>query len=163
MTSYTVTASPGGKNKTVSSPLTSATIAGLTNGTAYTFTVVAKNAANQTSVASAPSSPVTPLGLPSAPTMLPATAYNAAAVVTWAAPASTGGTPVTGYVVEVFKGTVSVGVIPVPDPSTTLTVTGLTNGSNYRFTVRAVNVVGTGPATAKSPAVKPLATLPSPP
>jgi alpha-tubulin suppressor-like RCC1 family protein len=163
ITSYTVTASPGGKKKTVSAPLTSATIAGLVNGTAYTFTVVAKNAANQLSVASAPSSPVTPLGLPSAPTVLPPTAYKAAAVVTWAAPAATGGTPITGYVVEVFKGTVSTGTIAVAAPTTTLTVTGLTNGSNYRFTVRAVNAVGTGPASAKSVAVKPLATLPPPP
>jgi alpha-tubulin suppressor-like RCC1 family protein len=163
LTSYTVTASPGGKKKTVSAPLTSATITGLTNGTAYTFTVVAKNAANQFSPASALSAAVTPLGLPSAPAAPAATAYNAAAVVTWAAPASTGGTSITGYVVEVFKGTVSTGTIAVAGPTTTARITGLTNGSNYRFTVRAVNVVGTGAASGKSVAVKPLATLPPPP
>jgi Fibronectin type III domain len=56
-TSYTVTASPGGR--TVTTTGTSATVTGLTNGTSYTFTVTAANSAG-TSVVSAASAAVTP-------------------------------------------------------------------------------------------------------
>ena len=57
ITGYTVTSTPGGFTATgASSPLV---VTGLTNGTAYTFTVVATNAAGN-SVASAASAAVTP-------------------------------------------------------------------------------------------------------
>lgn len=57
ITGYTVTSSPGGLTGTgTSSPIT---VAGLTAGTAYTFTVTATNA-NGTSLASAASNSVTP-------------------------------------------------------------------------------------------------------
>jgi hypothetical protein len=57
-TSYTVTAQPGGASCTVQAPATSCTVTGLTNGTAYTFTVTANAAGGNAS--SAPSSAVTP-------------------------------------------------------------------------------------------------------
>jgi subtilisin family serine protease len=57
--SYTVTTSPGGATATVEGTSTQAAVTGLSNGTAYTFTVKATNALG-TSPASNPSSPVTP-------------------------------------------------------------------------------------------------------
>src|SRR5205823_11680167 len=57
--SYTVLATPGGATASTSAPSTSLTIAGLTNGTTYTFTVTATNN-DVTGPASAASAPVTP-------------------------------------------------------------------------------------------------------
>ena len=59
VTSYTITSSPGNVVVTVSGTTTAATIPGLTNGTAYTFTVTATSA-NGTSAPSLPSNSVTP-------------------------------------------------------------------------------------------------------
>ena len=57
--SYTVTASPGGQTCTATHPATSCTVSGLTNGTAYTFSVTNKTSGG-TSAASTASSSVTP-------------------------------------------------------------------------------------------------------
>ncbi|MGI2138004.1 beta strand repeat-containing protein, partial [Shewanella baltica] len=66
ITSYAVIASPGGA--TVNGTASPITFSGLTNGTAYTFTVTATNAAG-TSVVSAASNSVTPQPSNSAPTI----------------------------------------------------------------------------------------------
>jgi hypothetical protein len=63
ITSYTVTAAPGGATTTVSGTTTTATVASLANGTSYTFTVKATNSVG-TSAASAPSNAVTPQAAP---------------------------------------------------------------------------------------------------
>lgn len=64
ITGYTVTSGPGGK--TASGPTSPITVTGLTNGTSYTFTVIATNA-NGNSAPSAPSNAVTPAGPPPPP------------------------------------------------------------------------------------------------
>lgn len=59
VTGYTVTSNPGGITTTVSGSVSNAVVAGLTNGTLYTFTVTAMNSV-LTSVPSASSNGVTP-------------------------------------------------------------------------------------------------------
>ena len=147
ITGYTVTSSPDNRTATgASSPLI---VTGLSNGTAYTFTVVATNAVGN-SVASAASVAVSPQTVPGAPTNPVATAGNAQASVAFTAPASTGGSAITGYKVTSFPGSFT--AIGANSP---LLVTGLSNGTAYTFTVVAINAVGNSVASAASVAVTP--------
>jgi hypothetical protein len=88
---------------------------------------------------------------PGAPTGVQATAGNASATVTWTAPASAGSSSITSYVVT------SSGGQTCTSASTSCTVTGLTNGTSYTFTVQAVTAAGAGPSSSASNAVVPLA------
>jgi hypothetical protein len=88
--------------------------------------------------------------IPGAPTIGTATAGNTTATVTFTAPATTGGSVVTGYTVTSSPG----GITGIGGTSP-ITVTGLTNGVAYTFTVTATNGAGTSPASAASNSVTP--------
>jgi hypothetical protein len=142
----TVTSKPGGITAHgVGSPIT---VKGLTNGTAYTFTVTATNAIG-TGPASKPSNKVMPVGVPGAPTKVTAKAGNAQVTVSFKAPASNGGSAITGYTVTSSAGQTAKG------HASPITVKGLTNGTAYTFTVTATNKAGTGPASSASSPVTP--------
>jgi len=165
ITSYTVTPYIGSTARpattvTGSPPATSATISGLTNGITYTFTVTATNAVGS-GPASTASNPVTPSAptAPAAPASLAATPGNASAIVAWTAPAADG-SPITSYTVTPYIGSTAQPATTVTGspPATSATISGLTNGTTYTFTVTATNAVGTGPASSPSSAVTPTAT-----
>ena len=99
----------------------------------------------------------------SAPTGVAGTSgANGQSVVTWNAPASDGGSPITGYTVEystAIGGPYGVASMCTDVNALTCTVTGLTNGTSYYFEVEAINAVGTGPLSSPSSAVTPAAPL----
>ena len=116
----------------------------LTNGTTYYYTVKAVNSAG-TSPPSTEASATPQATVPSAPLGVTASAGNAAVTVSWSAPATNGGSPVTGY--NVYRGTSPGGEGGTPVASnvttTSFTDTGLTNGTTYYYRVAAVNAAGT--------------------
>ncbi|WP_445777224.1 Ig-like domain-containing protein [Shewanella sp.] len=230
ITSYTVTSSPDGLTATgTSSPLT---VTGLTNGTAYSFSVTATNSAGNSASSSASNS-VTPIGsqtitfsnpgaqnigtsptltasassglapsftssttdvctvtsagvlsfvitgsctinadqagnaaysaaaqvsqtfdvnavVAGAPVIGSATAGDAQASVSFTAPANNGGSAITGYTV-----TSSPGGLTATGTSSPITVTGLTNGTAYTFSVTATNSAGTSSSSSASNSVTP--------
>jgi len=144
ITGYTVNWS-GGSQPCSGSPCL---ITGLSNGTSYTFTVTAANAVG-TGPASVASNTVTPATVPGVPTGVSAAGGNSQATVGWTVP-SANGSAITGYTASWSGGSQPCGGSPC-------VVTGLTNGTSYTFTVTATNAVGTGPASAASNAVIPVA------
>lgn len=157
ITGYTATSSPGGITGTgASSPIT---VPGLTAGTPYTFTVHATNAVGN-SAESAASNSVTPSAsatAPGAPTIGTATAGNAQAVANWTAPASNGGSAVTGYTVKTYDSSGTLLATDTTGVVLTYTKTGLTNGAGVKFKVAATNAIGTGTLSAFSNTVTPVA------
>jgi Fibronectin type III domain len=77
---------------------------------------------------------------PSQPLSLTATRWDSGAIMlSWEAPASDGGTPLTDYVIE--KSSDGINWVTTDDPVSTSTdymVTGLTNGTRYYFRVTAL-------------------------
>lgn len=96
---------------------------------------------------------------PDAPTGVTATAGDAQATVTWNASPASGSRAITGY--SVVSTPSSAGCSTTG--ATTCTVSGLTNGTSYTFTVAATDTKGmSGPSTA-SAAVTPSAPTAPPP
>jgi uncharacterized repeat protein (TIGR03803 family) len=161
ITMYTVTSSGGQKASGTASPIT---VKGLTNGTAYTFTVTATNAIGA-GPASNTTNTVWPGIVPGEPINVTAIPGNAEATVSFTAPAYKGSSSITGYTVTSNpKSGVDTGA---GTTSTKHVVTGLKNWTSYTFTVTATNARGPGRPSSPSNAVIPgappaTATLDSP-
>jgi len=135
------------------SPLT---VTGLTNGTTYGCWVVARNAegtffqleAYPDTVSVTP----TNISVPALPSGVSAVAGNAQATVSFIVPSSNGGSAITGY-----TATSNPDFIAVTGQTSPITVTGLSNGVPYTFTVTATNSAGSSVSLA-SAAVTPATT-----
>jgi hypothetical protein len=164
-TSYTITPYIGSNAQTPTTVTgapapTSATIDGLTPGVDYTFTVTADNSAGS-GPASAASNGIDPgASPPSAPQNVTASPAGYQALVSWSAPADSGGSPITGYSITPYVGAVAQAPVAVSgDSATSAQVTGLSNGTTYTFTVTAINGAGTSPESGPSAPVTPQATI----
>lgn len=87
---------------------------------------------------------------PGTPQGIAASPGDGQATITFEAPASDGGAPITTYTV-----TSSPGGIQATGGGSPIVVSGLTNGTTYTFTVTAANAAGTGPVSAPSNPVTP--------
>jgi hypothetical protein len=152
ITNYIVTSTPG--NFTGQGTASPITVTGLSNGTAYTFTVVAVNSLGS-SIASAPSTAASPSTVPNAPTSVVATAGDASASVAFSAPADNGGAAITGYIV-----TSSPGNFTGTGAASPIAISGLTNGEAYTFTVVATNANGNSVASSASASATPVPPAP---
>jgi subtilase family serine protease len=130
---------------------TSATVSGLQYGQTYFFTIAAQSAIG----ASGASDEAHATIVPAAPSTLSASAGNGSVTLTWAA-----ATGATTY--NVYQGTSSGGESAQPVSSglsgTSTTISGLSNGTTYYFTVAGVDAGG---ASAMSPQTQGTPTAPA--
>jgi predicted phage tail protein len=129
------------------STATNAEVTGLTNGTAYTFTVAAVNAigAGQESPPSDPLIPRATASAPDAPTALSGVAGDRSVTLDWTAPSNDGGRTITEYRITSYVDGVARAPVLTGSAQTRHTVMGLENGTTYTFRASAVNSVGAGP------------------
>ena len=128
---------------------------GLTDGVQYFYRVGAVNSAGEGALSNEASATPAVVSVPGPPINLSASPGKPRGIaLAWAAPTSTGGSPITGY--EVWRGTAS----GTETKLTTANVTGTsykdttaTKGVTYWYVVKAVNAVGTGPSSGEASAI----------
>ncbi|MEO8101620.1 MAG: putative Ig domain-containing protein [Betaproteobacteria bacterium] len=156
ITAYTATCTASGQTtRTGTSATTSINVTSMVNGIQYACSVVATNAAGDGAASSSVN--VTPRTVAGAPTGFTATPRDARIVFAFVAPASDGGSAITGYTVSCNGATVTGTGADSP-----ITIGGLMNAGMYSCNVVANNAAGPGaPSLSASavPGVPPGATL----
>jgi hypothetical protein len=123
------------------------TITGLANGVTYSVTIRAV-----TSVAlGEPSNAVEgiPATTPSAPSIFSISPSNNALIISVTPPTDNGGSPIVYYQYSLDAGTTYSSYFE----TSPLRAEGLTNGTSYSVTVRAINNIGPGPASTAVSAI----------
>ena len=136
-------------------------LSGLPNGT-YAFRVIANNAQGNNGLSNPSNNVTLPfVAPPLIPTNVAATAGDTVAFINFVAPPNAATQGITGYQITSKPAG---GVSPVLGAAATSgTVTGLTDGTTYTFTVHAINAGGNGmestPSNPVTPASKPSVTV----
>jgi hypothetical protein len=139
----------GSEEASVSGSVYSYEATGLANGTMYYFVIKATNPAGDSAASNEVNA--TPRTVPAAPADVTAAVGNGQAIVNFTAPAN-GGSAITSYEVTAMPGNHTVTGAGSP-----ITVTGLSNGTTYTFTVKAFNSAGSSTASGTSNPVTPSA------
>ncbi|TDT64451.1 fibronectin type III domain-containing protein [Frigoribacterium sp. PhB116] len=152
VTRYVVALSDGGQERTVVVTGASVVLDGLRNGSPYRVVVSAENLAGEGPRSSATG---TPRRAPDAPRSVVAAAGDRTATVSWTAPDSDGGSPLTGWLLEhSTDGGTSWTQQQLGPSVTTSVLAGLDNGEEALVRVTARNAAGGG-ATSPTVAVVP--------
>ncbi|MEW9555483.1 fibronectin type III domain-containing protein [Nonomuraea sp. NPDC050783] len=159
ITSYVVTASPGGRSVTTGPDADEAVVTGLTNGSPYAFTVTAVNVVGSTSSRASPLAAPEPASVPLLPAALLVVPLDGRIDAQWVAPQD-GGSPITGYTVTLEPGGRT---LDVAAGTTVASITGLANGTSYTLRVVARNAAGTSEAAQQGGVVPAAARVPAAP
>ncbi len=155
ITGYQIEVSPNGTSDwtdladNTESTATTYSHTGLSAGTTRHYRVRAINnvdTSTPSDVAMATTSAQATATAPGAPTSLTATASGETTInLSWTAPASNGGSPITGYLIEVStdRGATFTPLVP-SHPTISYAHTGLTAGTTRHYRVRAINSVNLG-------------------
>ena len=139
------------------------TVTGLAGGASATVTVTATRAGNVTGSGTAAGSALAPpprpivFRPPGPPLDVRAVPGDASAEVAWSPPVSSG-----TFAVSAYRVTSTPGGLGCMTSGLSCTVTGLSNGMAYTFTVTAESAVGWGSASVASGAVTPVEPTPRP-
>ena len=149
ITGYTATCTPAsGTAHSATGSSSPLVVTSLTNGTSYTCTAKATNAAGDSSSASG--SARTPFTVPGSPTIGTTTPYAGQISVAFTAPVSTGGSSITAYTVSCDDG--SNPAVTATGASSPILVSSLENGLAYACSVVATNAAGSSAASSVSSA-----------
>ena len=139
------------------SPAAGIVINGLSTGSTYVFRVSAVNSLGA-GLASAISNAVTVIAAPTQPTNVVARAGDKVVNLSWIAPATSNGSAITDYVIEMRKSTDAAWTVYADSVSaaTSAVVANLVNGTTYAFRVTAKNAAGLSAPSAESLLVRPV-------
>lgn len=134
---------------------TTVTMSHLANGTTYFFRVSAENFTGDgpavTVTVVIPPGPGSGSGsAPGAPAGLKVSSGDGFVALSWSPPASTGGSPVTGYHVYLGLSKSLVGARQFTTSGTSFRFTDAENGNLYYVKVTALNATGEGPGTPET-------------
>ena len=144
----------------VAANTTTASLTGLTAATDYTWTVYGAAGCSAVNKIADAAFTTTAAVVPPAPTGLTAAAGNEKVTLTWTS-GGDGGSAITTWQYVKKAGSANfettwTNMTGSGASTTSHTVTGLTNGTAYKFKVRAVNSAGNGTESAESSAVTPM-------